>query len=940
MYTLIGNCMKFIVILISVTLLSAQIFGGYGRNKVQYNEFDWKILKTEHFDVYYYPEMENMAEKGAYLAEENYKELSQTFNHSIRARVPIIFYSTQMHFQETNITPGFIPDGVGGFFEFLKGRVVIPGNGNMNQFRKVIKHELVHVFMHAKLNYNYRKRGKLSGPMPPLWFVEGLAEFYSHKWDYNGEMIMKDAVLNNYLPTLPQMNRIYGSYVMYKVGENILHYIAENYGEEKILQILNNMWREKEFDKVVELTLGEDFNEISKKWHYAQRKHYYPYIKDLDFAETTTNSIEHYGFNYKPIYNPKTEEVIFWSNRTGYTGIYKKSIHDIEKKPDEGDVELVLTGERSGDFEAFHITSNRMDVNDLQQLVFTSKSQANDALYIFDLVENEIIKKHVFKDNMVNIASPSWSPDNKKVVFSVLDMSGYKDIYTFNTETDELKRITNDFYDDIDPVWSPDSKSIVFSSDRTSKGDKWSYNIFKHNLETNETKYMTFAETYDTSPIFSPNGKWIAFISTKDNQKNIHIIPANNEEELNEPEKVTHLVSSIFDFDWVNNNELVFTVFENRQFMIQHKKNIFKDGLPKFDNELLIGKSEKISTWDIPLASKKEVTDRENYDSEYTIDIAQTQLSQDPIFGTTGGAYIGISDILGDELYSILLFSSAETSGNVLKSFNFKLSKFNLGNRINYGFGLFRFSGRRYDLRDFYNEDEVGADGIIHYPFNQYNRLEFYQNIRYSERNSYGDRLYSWLSTTSLSYVKDNSIWSYTGPMEGDRWKISIGYNKDVANNNINYFTYLVDFRKYFRTSLQSSYAVRVMTLVNKGKRNRYFAMGGSWDMRGYKFLSMRGDHLFLISQEYRYPLLDFLGFKVSSGPVIGTNMVRGAFFIDAGNAYQGSYNFDELVGSFGVGFRVNVLGALVMRWDVGRHTDFKTIGKENFVQFFFGWDF
>ena len=131
------------IILFIVILLVATVFGQgfyFGRNKVQYNEFDWHILKTEHFDIYYYPEMKNVAEKGAYFAEESYNLLQTKFNHTIKRRIPLIFYSSHLHFQQTNITPGFIPEGVGGFFEFLKGRVVIPSNGNLNQFKRCLVH--------------------------------------------------------------------------------------------------------------------------------------------------------------------------------------------------------------------------------------------------------------------------------------------------------------------------------------------------------------------------------------------------------------------------------------------------------------------------------------------------------------------------------------------------------------------------------------------------------------------------------------------------------------------------------------------------------------------------------------------------------------------------------------------------------------------------------
>ena len=80
-----------------------------------------KYYRTEHFDIYYYGEMEETASIGASFAEEAYDELQVRFNSVVTRRIPLIFYNTLLHFQQTNTTPGFIPEGVGGFFEFMKG---------------------------------------------------------------------------------------------------------------------------------------------------------------------------------------------------------------------------------------------------------------------------------------------------------------------------------------------------------------------------------------------------------------------------------------------------------------------------------------------------------------------------------------------------------------------------------------------------------------------------------------------------------------------------------------------------------------------------------------------------------------------------------------------------------------------------------------------------
>ncbi len=228
-------------------LLTAQGYSqsfGFGRNKVQYNDFDWQILKTEHFDIYYYAEMKEAAEKGAAFAEEGFSDLEKRFNYSITRRIPLILYSSHLHFQQTNVTPGFIPEGVGGFFEFMKGRVVVPGSGDFKRFRRVIRHELVHVFMHGKLYNLARKYDRSEPASPPLWFTEGLAEFWSGSWDSQGEMVLKDAVLHNYIIGLQNIVRVRGTYFMYKLGQDILSFIAETYGPEKILLLM-----EKEYQR-------------------------------------------------------------------------------------------------------------------------------------------------------------------------------------------------------------------------------------------------------------------------------------------------------------------------------------------------------------------------------------------------------------------------------------------------------------------------------------------------------------------------------------------------------------------------------------------------------------------------------------------------------------------------------------------------------------------
>jgi len=288
-------------------------FVDFGRNKVQYSDFDWKVLYTEHFQIYYYSEEKELAEQGAYFAEESYRYLQQKFKHSLVDTVPLIFYSSPMHFKQTNTTPGIIPDGVGGFFEFVKGRVVIPYDGSLFNFKHVIRHELTHVFSTSKIYNVLKTHGKIVDYSPPLWFTEGLAEFCSSTWDAQAEMVIKDAVLNGYMVGLDNWEYVYGTYFMYKLGQRALMYISDKYGDEKILELMDNMWIDDNFEVVMKYTIGKEYPDFDKEFLYDLKKKYFPQLTEFDNPSQVSENIYSGGFAHKPTYyrTGNKEEIFF-----------------------------------------------------------------------------------------------------------------------------------------------------------------------------------------------------------------------------------------------------------------------------------------------------------------------------------------------------------------------------------------------------------------------------------------------------------------------------------------------------------------------------------------------------------------------------------------------------------------------------------------------------
>lgn len=948
--------LKHLFVFVTVLSLSlqAQYYDNYfGTNKVQYTHFQWNILETEHFEIYYYPEMRELAERAGGLAEEQYAELQSRFNHALIKKVPMIIYSSHMHFQQTNTISAELPEGIGGFFEFFKGRVVLPSDGSTTHFRRVLRHELVHVFMNSKVNRIISQHRKFNHPGPPLWFTEGLAEYWSGQPDFQAEMVIRDATLNGTLLPVQEFWRIDGSYYMYKLGENFLHFLTENYGEEKILQLMENIWKFDEFQKVVTHTVGKNYETLSQEWLYWLKKKYYPTLSQSDMPFAISQTITKVGFSSKPAYlfDGTNEEIFFVANRDGYTNIYRQNLKETKAT-------VFIEGERTHEFEAFHFFKSKIHVNEQGQIAFATKSGERDVLYVYNTQTGKKEHQYTYKD-LTGIISPHWAPDGKSIVFSGLHMSGNSDLYTVHVSTDEtdgiLTRITNDFYDDRDPAWSPDGKYITFSSDRAGFSPEGTYNLFIYDLETARTFQLTNGKYQDASPAWSPKGDYIVFTSNgQGSPTNISVVPfiyqgqsfieTAARGELQDsmyahyaPRQLTDLTSAVFDPIWTKDGDLVMTAFEDFSFKLRRMEKAYDKA-----RQLVPTERKKIDGFRYPWTTPKVsiiAGNTRSYEKKYSLDFVQGAFQIAPTYGYGGGATIGYTDMLGDDQYYLTVFNTGQTTSDILTDWNFILTKVNLGQRVKYAYGGYRFKGEFNQIGDqglpeSVFEDRYGGFFQVAYPLSKFERIETGISVsRYQRGGSFGSLLpLDGVSIgNNIGYVYDNALWGITGPIDGHRAMLSLGYTSDAYKSQQNFYTIIADYRHYFRITMRSAYAFRAMTQWNDGKNPSNFVVGGSWDLRGFPRWNMPGTRFFVMNHELRFPLMDAIQLKF---PFVGLGFrsIRGAIFTDIGNAWGvqktdgrvilGHQKFDGFLGSVGTGFRVNLLGVMVLRFDFGKMFD------------------
>src|SRR5687768_3861752 len=226
----------FPVLLFVLSIASPAQAQYFGRNKVQYKEFKFEVLKTDHFDIYFYEEERENAARVGRMAERWYARLSSIFEHEMSTRQPLVLYASHPDFEQTNVVGGMIGEGTGGVTEGLKRRVVLPLGATLAETDHVLGHELVHAFQYDISARRSAQGGGGGIESLPLWFVEGLAEYLSiGPVDPHTAMWLRDATRQEELPQIKDLDS--GEYFPYRWGQAVWAYVGGKYGDDLVGQI-------------------------------------------------------------------------------------------------------------------------------------------------------------------------------------------------------------------------------------------------------------------------------------------------------------------------------------------------------------------------------------------------------------------------------------------------------------------------------------------------------------------------------------------------------------------------------------------------------------------------------------------------------------------------------------------------------------------------------
>jgi Tol biopolymer transport system component len=528
---------SFNILFLMLVIFSANTFAQFGKNKVQYKQFNYSFIQSEHFDVYFTEGGERLATFAAVVAESALVSIQKSFRFNINSRISFIIYNSHNDFQQTNVISEYMEEGIGGVTELFKNRIVVPFEGSYAQFRHVIHHELVHAVFNDMF-YGGSLQSVISNNITlsfPLWFVEGLAEYESLGWDSNTDMFMRDVTINENLPPIKFLH----GYFAYRGGQAVLWFIAKKYGKEKIGEILNKIRTAGNFENGFKTALGFSIEELSEKWMKEQKVNYWPDIAKRegppDFAKKLTDHLKDGGFyNTSPAISPQGDRIAFISNREDFFDVFLMSAADGKI------IQKIVRGNTTSDFEDLNVLTPGLTWSpDGKKIAVASKAGKYDAIFVIDVESEDMERLDVQLDGIFSV---DWSPDGKHIAFVGLH-NHQSDIYTYNLVSKQVVNLTNDIFSDSEPTFSADGSAVYFSSDRgmNTAIDTREYfldminhdfrqeDIYRIDINSNEIFRITDLPISDEQFVVpTRNGEGLLFVSNINGINNIYYKDISN----------------------------------------------------------------------------------------------------------------------------------------------------------------------------------------------------------------------------------------------------------------------------------------------------------------------------------------------------------------------------------------------------------------------------
>jgi hypothetical protein len=571
---------------------NSQFYNGhqmeFGKNRVQFNEFEWFYYRFEKFDTYFYAGGTQIARQTAEMAYEEIDNLSRQMDYQLNKRLIFVIYHSLSDFRQSNIGLKTLDNqyNIGGSTRIVDNIVFMYVEGDRESLRAQLRASIAEITLNEILYGSDWKNKAANNTLLSLpdWYTKGLISHIAHGWNEKIENHVKDGIINGYYE---KFNQLEGEDAIY-AGHSIWHYISNTYGDQVIPTILYLTKTSKNLESGFMYVLGTNLKSLSFSWLDYYDKLLYDQYQD---REAPTGD---------KILKRTKKDRIYQQAKISPDGKYIAYTTNII-----GKMKIFIQNQETGKTKKILRQGHKLDqITDLSYPVlrwhpsgkilgYITEKQGGIYYYAYNIEDKS--QRKIELSGFEKVLSFDYSDDGFDIVFNGY-RNGQSDIYIYNLASNTYRNLTADKADDYHPVYINNSSQILFSSKRAvdSLEDKDDYkiptqtnrDIFLYDLNATENELTQLTKTPDTDEkqafrandghyiyLSNQNGIYNRFAAQYDSTIS-HIDTITHYRYFMRSFPITNYKMNIQEHDIASNNALFTEIyFENK------RHNIFKDEL-------------------------------------------------------------------------------------------------------------------------------------------------------------------------------------------------------------------------------------------------------------------------------------------------------------------------------------------------------------------------
>jgi hypothetical protein len=434
----------------------------FGKNRVQYQKFNWKYYQTENFNTYFSQDGLGLGKYVAQVAENELAGIEEFVEYGLQRRANVVVYNNFDEMQQSNIGMNIDWQNTGGTTKLVNNKMIVFFDGNHDNLRRQIRQGIAKMLVDNILFGD--DLGEFAANQAlldlPQWLIDGYIEYAAEPWSPSLDDDLRSTMLSG------KYNNFY-QFAFEKpnlAGHGFWKYIADKYGKSKVTYFFYLARIYRNLNNASQKVAKKKFKDLLKDFMLEVPQNYFKDLRSRRNNPKGQMSIsEEIGkkdfirFNANPVPRSFTYAVVEFKQ-----GVYSVVLMEnfVSRKV------LLKFGSRTREEEKNPNYPILAWDGKGSRLAVLYSQEGKVKLFVYDVVNRiKTVKQELPMFDQVQ--DMKYMLDNNTLLMSAV-RSGQTDVYVYKIDKQTFDQVTNDVYDDLDPsfVAFPNKTGIIFSSNR------------------------------------------------------------------------------------------------------------------------------------------------------------------------------------------------------------------------------------------------------------------------------------------------------------------------------------------------------------------------------------------------------------------------------------------------------------------------------------------